>query len=403
MACYTCLVSWFTTPPANDNIHELPQFRKKTCPHCRAVVRERPAEVWAIKEMVAHISRSGLAPQFPPAPAPVAADEPAAAPVLPGQVAAARDAWVNIFPPLPRAGGPVPGLAAGAGEVAVMGMYDAEDAVYRCIDCMHEIWEGSCASCGRIYPGHDALGLGEDDDGEEDIANIYAALHAGHVEGFHPAPGHHGVPYISDSEGEGRSEDEESYEGSFIDDEGPPVPVPHARQGDSVIELSDSEDEDVRAIGRSWRAGRAAPGPIIISDGEEGSDQDDIVVPNRHNGVRRLARRVIEEEEEDAASGDDEDDGVIRGPSRRLLGIMEEDDSDDEMHASGSDDDVDDDGAIRGPSRRLRGLMEFDDDERYGGGSDDERFGGRSDDERSGGGSDAGEYVGGYGEFEDDF
>ncbi|VDB85152.1 unnamed protein product [Peniophora sp. CBMAI 1063] len=430
MACYNCLVMWFTTPPANDNVHELPQFRKKTCPHCRAVVRERPAEVWAVKEMVANVSRSGLAPQFPPPPS--NKEEEAAAPVLPGQVAAVRDAWANIFPPLPRTGAPVPGMGAGQGEVAAMGMYDAEDHVYRCLDCMHEIWEGSCAQCGRIYPGHDdVLGLGSDDEGEEDVANIYAALHAGHVQGFHPAPGFHAAPFLSDSDGEGRSEDEESYDGSFIDDDGAPAPpgprAPRARRGSTISLSSESEGEsEVRALGRGWRVGRSpAPGPIAISD--EGSDEDDDVLmryprrrpappARRYNLISddeadvvievdspasthaaledpapsRRSRRYLFEESEEEEDNLEDDDGAIAGPSRRLRRVFDEEDSDDdEMHNSGSDDD----GAVRGGSRRLMDLMGAEEDE--DGDSDDERFGGRSDDDDE-------RHGGDYGQFEDE-
>ncbi|TFY51852.1 hypothetical protein EVJ58_g10342, partial [Rhodofomes roseus] len=54
IACHGCLIAWFQAPPADAHPHDvLPVLlRKKTCPHCRTVVRERPIEVWAVKDMV---------------------------------------------------------------------------------------------------------------------------------------------------------------------------------------------------------------------------------------------------------------------------------------------------------------------------------------------------------------
>jgi hypothetical protein len=54
----------------------------------------------------------------------------------------------------------------GVGGLEALGMYDAEDGgVYRCLDCMHEIWGGMCSNCHRVYAGHST---GDDDDEEDD-------------------------------------------------------------------------------------------------------------------------------------------------------------------------------------------------------------------------------------------
>lgn len=137
--------------------------RKKTCPHCRAVLRERPIEVWTIKDMVGSFFKSGLAdpPMNPPA------SEPAAP--------ARADPWEGIFrQPLPSAvaGGslffsdPPP-----AHMHDLLGLHDAEDGgIFRCVDCGHEIWDGVCSSCARVYPGHNRPPppWGDDDDDDDD-------------------------------------------------------------------------------------------------------------------------------------------------------------------------------------------------------------------------------------------
>ncbi|KAF9523782.1 hypothetical protein CPB83DRAFT_653196 [Crepidotus variabilis] len=61
------------------------------------------------------------------------------------------------------AGAGAPGAPAGQAvqenqDNGAFGWHDAEDGgIYRCWDCMHEIWDGHCAGCGRRYdlpPNH---------------------------------------------------------------------------------------------------------------------------------------------------------------------------------------------------------------------------------------------------------
>ncbi|KAI8990736.1 hypothetical protein BD414DRAFT_484642 [Trametes punicea] len=159
-ACYQCLVNWFRAPPPDVPANEvLPVWlRKKTCPHCRAVVKERPIEIWTIKEMVASLIKSGLAAaSLPPPPSGPALD-------------AAADPWSGIFRPAPnRNQGVFPDGQPPALLQQLMGLRDDEDGgIYRCIDCHHEIWDGACSECGRVYPGHDPHGHDADEFDEED-------------------------------------------------------------------------------------------------------------------------------------------------------------------------------------------------------------------------------------------
>src|SRR5277367_4211107 len=61
LVCYACLVQWFTTLPG-DAPPQPVHLRKKTCPHCRAVVREPPVQVWGVKGLVTALAKSGMLP-----------------------------------------------------------------------------------------------------------------------------------------------------------------------------------------------------------------------------------------------------------------------------------------------------------------------------------------------------
>lgn len=267
IACYNCLVSWFTSKP--DEPHYGGMRKKKTCPHCRASINERPVEVWNIKDMVASLLKSGLvsglSESAPPPPAVPGPPQPADAPA---------DPWHNIFrythqhprfQPLAANGEPP--------SVEDMGMFDAEDGgVYRCLDCMHEIWEGVCSSCHRVYPGHqvdnDFTEGMFDEDSDEDEGFAWAAL------GQFPPPGFI-VPRLAnrwwadddgddddiDTGSEGHHDREEGYD-SFIDDD-------DDDGGPNIIDIADSDTE--RGSTPPWPTRARAPvrrNVVVVSDSE---------------------------------------------------------------------------------------------------------------------------------------
>ncbi|RDX42861.1 hypothetical protein OH76DRAFT_1410731 [Lentinus brumalis] len=328
-ACHQCLVNWFKAPPADVPANQvLPTWlRKKTCPHCRAVVKDRPLEIWAIKEMVANLVKSGLAQGFYSP-----AEEPAAG-------AANADPWTGIFRPEPGNQHAFPDGAYPAPVAHLLGQRDDEDGVYRCIDCFHEIAAGSCSHCGRVYPGHDPehdLDYDDDDDSVHDLWRDEAE----HVWGGHQAlnlddrfaffdimphpfaPAFHPRVVLSDDEDgsfdwdaggdteiesdgeaaqvnwrrrlpqaghieelddddEGDGENEDGYESSFIDDGEaavPPAPLPlrNSRSPphldrEATIELSDDDDDEVQFIGRRRNLGRGR-GPIVVDSDEDDED-----------------------------------------------------------------------------------------------------------------------------------
>lgn len=285
LACYDCLVQWFQAPPPDNRPTGPVIARQKTCPHCRGVVRERPIEVWGVKGIVQSVAKSNFVPSHLSAPPT-------------GSQNTNNDPWGGIFPKVhqrsnrtfpwfvtlddedrPRAG------RAPRGEH--MGMLDMEDGgIYRCFDCMHEIWNGVCTSCGRLYPGHrpnsdddDHDGWGGDDPVAEEVDVDddpgWMGLEGGDADDvgdeddeidppFVPwpfwdqdlnpgvvGPGRFYHDDLSDDYGDNDEirigvlgdydEDEDRYESDFIDDE---VEVSEGPYVADVYEISDSGGED---------------------------------------------------------------------------------------------------------------------------------------------------------------
>ena len=356
-ACYQCLVNWFKAPPADLPPDEVVSVlhRKKTCPHCRAVVRDRPIEIWSLKEMVATLVKSGLATGFYNA-----------APDLP-EGGANADPWAGIF----RVGvqhypafleAPPPG----APMHELMGLHDEEDAVFRCLDCNHEIWDGVCSHCEREYPGHDGLDFdidGDDSSSDDSSDGDFPFAHAARA-GLRSLFRHLLHPMA-------RQEDHD-HDHDLVEDVVEPGYHEWDGGGDTEIESVDSDDDlGERARQRAARRGaaRARRGFIVDSDGEgyESSFIDDgdahpapdaatqVDVLDFVNGDEPHHEQVQDDVQHEE---DDDDDGSVdmrparlRGPSalaRRRNAFIVSDDEDyhdeDGSDRSHSHDEDDDDG-----------------------------------------------------------
>ncbi|TBU63427.1 hypothetical protein BD310DRAFT_916336 [Dichomitus squalens] len=321
-ACYQCLVNWFKTPPPDLPAHEvLPAFyRRKTCPHCRAVVTERPVEIWTMKEMVATLVKSGLATGFYNA-----------TPAQPEGTANA-DPWAGIFRrPAQQGRDAFPGLPFGLPmhEHQMMGMRDDEDDVFRCVECHYEIVDGMCANCGQEYPGHDPEHDASDYDSDEEGFPVWGANGPVGVAGGlgallqhlfpqwqHHHPHDHGADYLIDNHPVGHDWDE---------------------GGDTEIELeSDDEDFDPHADANQRAASRTVArllGRIVgeeDTEDEEGyessfiDDGDAELAPRA--GSSRLGRAVdLDEDHAIDLSDGESQDGVD--------GLHDEDDEDEDDEA----------------------------------------------------------------------
>jgi len=178
-----------------------------------------------------------------------------------------QDPWVNIFPPtLLR-----PAIPPVEGSPGVLGMYDAEDQVYRCLDCMHEIWGDSCSQCGRHYSGHDVDASDESASGEEHRARWSILPTMERIMGW---------PH-----GRVDESDDRSYESSFIDDD-------HSERRDSeAVEISSDNDEITTLATRQNRDSEEGV-RITFSDGSEDGDEkvsDNSISDESQKEPRRLA------------------------------------------------------------------------------------------------------------------
>jgi hypothetical protein len=228
------------------------------------VVRERPIEAWNIKDMVATLVKSRLVRDFLPS-----ANEAGPGEFVNSE-AVSHDPWANLFPPVPSRSGPPP---LGSSPSA-LGMFDAEDQVYRCLDCMHEIWGGSCSQCGRHYGAHDVDASDDEASGEglHGMWNILPVME--HIMGW--------PRVVSDGSEDG------SYEASFIDDG-------EDSDGDisGALELSSDGDNPVIEVTAVTGQGRDRAG----ESGDDDEDERVIDVGATSRSVRRRptigARRQV--------------------------------------------------------------------------------------------------------------
>ncbi|KAF7319538.1 RING-type domain-containing protein [Mycena chlorophos] len=331
IACYNCLVQWFTSEPEDQ--HEGMPPRPKTCPHCRARIRERPAEAWAIKDLVAGLVKSGLVEGISQGPPP--------APELPGPPPedenGPADPWHNIFrfqhqhprfQPRLRNGEPA--------RVEDMGMLDNEDGgVYRCLDCMHEIEDGICSSCHRVYPGHhlpDFADMFSDDDEDFDDDMLIPRWFPMPID-FEGGDFGYDMDDEDDDESHRDLDEDDGYGGSFIDDgsdvgeraadiieiiESDDERPPRRRVQPRFIELDDEdEDDEPRLVDDHDRPSSPAPIPpvrrplpgrsnriVVISDSEE---EDEPPIERPLHAHRRSIWSDDEQEQEDEEDGDERD------------------------------------------------------------------------------------------------
>ncbi|KAJ7856602.1 hypothetical protein B0H13DRAFT_2576569 [Mycena leptocephala] len=385
IACYNCLVAWFTSEPEEQHFGP----RKKTCPNCRATIKERPVEVWNIKELVAGLLRSGLISGLSPG--------PPLPPALPGPAQRAdtpQDPWHNIFrypyqhprfhPPL--ANGELP-------SVEDMGMLDMEDGgVYRCLDCMHEIWDGICTSCHREYPGH-RINDGPDEDGEMfgDSDGDEDPIFWPHFLPMHPGLDFPGPGFNEqwwhgddddddeDSEVERAMQDAEDGYDSFIDDEDDDEGG--VQRAAAIIEIDDSDSERGSSPPRAVHGRRAAPvNRRVVSSDDEDADE---VADGRSRRSRAATRVSSPEEGEVIVVSDDESDAPRRYTPHNRRSTVQHIDLDEDESQEHSDDEStissnhNPNAEMRSPAELVELLRQFADADGY---SEDEHSGSYSGD-----------------------
>ncbi|KAG8706932.1 hypothetical protein FRC08_000785 [Ceratobasidium sp. 394] len=317
ISCQNCLIEWFTSPAPNDDSPRRQGRKRKTCPHCRGAVRSRPVEVF------------GLAPA---AAALVGQSDPSAAVPAFGPATSAADPWANLFP------------VAGGHP-----MRDEEDGVLRCPDCFHEVWDGECVRCGRLFSdaGSGRSAFGSDDgsisiygDGMGSVYGAGGSLYGGSlfgdggsdegegdsVYGSEPDYPHEAfVPRVHMYD----SYEDEDDDDSFIDDSELPRPPPAAyfhHYAPSESEVAEGEEGDGYHSARGGDGYRSPVADVIhvsSSDSEDDEDEDmddpdlDVVIDEEDDFLPPRGRRGRSAETdttapatgiETAEEADDEDD-----------------------------------------------------------------------------------------------
>lgn len=241
------------------------------------MVRGRPIEAWNVKDMVAAVVKSGLTLDFPSS-AEVDLNE-AASREFGDPEPPSRDPWANVFPPLPSR----TGLSPTGGSPDAFGMFDAEDQVYRCLDCMHEIWGRECSQCGRHYDGHN-VDPSDDEAPPGDRHGIWNILPVmEHIMGGWP---HAAVDGSEDG----------SYEDSFIDDEG-------SEGGTSeAIEVMSDDSHSVTET-TPLASGRGGDGTADVqipspNRDEEVDETDGLQTMTRRSDSRRTRLQVLSDNDE---------------------------------------------------------------------------------------------------------
>ncbi|KZV84903.1 hypothetical protein EXIGLDRAFT_841863 [Exidia glandulosa HHB12029] len=321
VCCQECLESWFTHAPQGDMAlmddgAERPlHARRKTCPHCRERVTTAPTPIYLVKNLVSIMNVPNILDKTSPR---AATREPS---VLPG---AADDGnpFAKFFAP---------------DRQHNMPFFDHEDGgIMRCESCFHEVWDGQCTVCGRVYD-FDADGNEWDDEGS--------------------------VDGLDDHELDPSDDEDDDSEGSldgFIEHEGviaPPFNI-LAHLFGSIQDLDNEDDEDEEELDHlGLMAHPVVEVHEISSSDEEGgphideynsaledaemSDEEDAVV----TAPRRLNSRIIyddSEEEDDLEIGhesvtDDQDDSLRDAASLQSQLSEEEYWSDDGRSHGGSD------------------------------------------------------------------
>ena len=146
--CYVCLDAWLVAQ------------KKRTCPDCRATIKEQPVPSYLIREMTRVFAyRQELLPE--------------------GETVEEHDEYIKEAVAQvsgdKETGGLFSGLFKG-GRMHWMPLHDPGDDVDRCPNCHWELEEGSCGSCGLNIGDEDGFGLdtgesenSDDDDDELDI------------------------------------------------------------------------------------------------------------------------------------------------------------------------------------------------------------------------------------------
>lgn len=303
--CYSCLNEWFDR---NED-------RRKTCPDCRAIVKQAPAPAYTIKGITQIYLQH---PEHLPEGETKAQHE---------ELAAQEQAIVDVDKSNTEAGGLFRGVFDRPNRPAPI----LDDGIERCPFCTWELEPGDGPLCPRCGQEHDA---GSDDDSEAFTGTESEG------EGHHHHH-HHDHPELDEEVDEDDMYDDEVFtalqHGPLGLGEGGPFDDGFHDAGNEPYYISsggDSENESVRIIGARQRAqqrqaqpphihhhhhhhhhhGSHSPVPADMAEFSPlGSDTEDRWT------LQRRGRPVIVEDEDDESGGSEDSDHEDR-PGRWTIG-----------------------------------------------------------------------------------
>lgn len=330
---------WFSQPAEGEQELEMPLLaptkKKKTCPTCRTEVHSRP--------VVAYLIKSALQTVLP------CLDPSTYDKVAPPSSTTPDDPWKGIFPDElgPNAARHRDNIREAHPEVII----DEEDGgVPRCPVCLHEIFDGVCSGCSRLYDG-----VSDDDDNDDinsnDGGRFWQRLYLSETAVAENPPA---WIYTDDD----HSEDNEPYESSFIDDDGdanpalgrssevhldnthsPVRPTRRSRTVRGARHIPSDEEHAPSPNPEHWQSyltraarrhgnveTRSAPIVADLRDSEDDSDGSDWVPRPRHQRLAEIAREARQRNRQRSLITSDEDDSSDHGRMPSYLSVSNDED-----------------------------------------------------------------------------
>jgi hypothetical protein len=271
-----CLQQWFNTPNgANEEIYgAMPVIRrKKTCPHCRTPVVQRPVAAHLLKALTNEVQTgwAALTARTPPVEGAIVQGDP----------------WKDIFPS-ERNG------ANRGGDGAII---DHEDGgVRRCAHCLTEIYHGVCEGCGEEYDVEDYLSDESLEFGPYPAQRLRPLLYRDNfiVDGDAP-PQRWREVYDDEEDGE-----LDEYEEDFIND----GDIDHMEGEDDGYHSEEPRRGPVRfEMPLPTHNRDRYVGAIVVEDSEdddEDEDEEEIIPHPALNPRRRVAAIVVSDDDEES-------------------------------------------------------------------------------------------------------
>jgi hypothetical protein len=282
--CYVCLDAWLVAQ------------KKRTCPDCRATIKEQPVPSYLIREMTRVFAyRQELLPE--------------------GETVEEHDEYIKEAVAQvsgdKETGGLFSGLFEG-GRMHWMPLHDPGDDVDRCPNCHWELEEGRCGSCGLNIGDEDGFGLdtGESDENSDDDDDELDVDVVPHDYDGMDDPGSFDEDDYLDEDGNHRFGDEG--EGSVDLDIFGPLPIPAAahRRGrhhrerinlDSEPESEDSEDPDNDPLMDGFLDNEAIEDSGSDSSNEQSDSEEEAEETPRHTHRPLISATLTHDSDSDDA------------------------------------------------------------------------------------------------------